>query len=114
MRSYTIHSHFINFVDVLRRWQQREEAEKEAKKAKEVHVPGDFPDIRTAVQKSKPFNRIIIHRGLWMPPEGENWDLEIDKHLEIVGAGGTSEDGMPLTVLTRIDFHITTSVRIQS
>ena len=58
-------------ADVLKRWEEREEAEREARRVKEVHVPGDFADIATAVRKSKAFNRIVVHRGHWTPPAGE-------------------------------------------
>ena len=37
-------------ADVLKRWTKREEAEREAKRVKEVHVPGDFADIASAVR----------------------------------------------------------------
>jgi len=43
----------------------------------------------------------------------QEWDLDIDKHLEIVGAGGFCEEGVPMTVLSRIDFHVVDKVDVK-
>ena len=52
--------------------------EKSDKKiSKEVHVPGDYPDVCTALRECPPYMRIVIHRGVWGPTSEDTCDVEV-------------------------------------